>query len=105
MSTPARSRLYKTGRVLTRILRVAYPAGRGRMVLRTEKDWDANLEPVAVSDDGTVSTFELEADQPFLYFKPCLVESGATHWALGPNKLAHHDRAGRARRLPVLLQS
>ena len=58
------------------------------MVLRTEQDWDANLEPVAVSDDGTVSTFELEADQPFLYFKPCLVESGTTHWALGPNKLA-----------------
>ena len=58
------------------------------MVLRTEKDWDANLEPIAVSDDGTVSTFELEADQPFLYFKPCLVESGSTHWSLGPNKLA-----------------
>jgi hypothetical protein len=58
------------------------------MVLRTEQDWDANIEPVAVSDDGTVSTFELEADQPFLYFKPCLVQSGTTHWALGPNKLA-----------------
>ena len=88
MSTPGKTRLYRTERTLTRTLRVAYPAARGRMVLRTEKDWDANLEPVAVSDDGTVSTFELEADQPFLYFKPCLVESGSTHWALGPNKLA-----------------
>ena len=88
MSTAEKTRLYKTERTLTRTLRVAYPAPRGRMVVRTEKDWDANLEPVAVSDDGTVSTFELEADQPFLYFKPCLVESGSTHWALGPNKLA-----------------
>ena len=88
MNTPEKTRLYRTERSLTRTLRVAYPAGRGSMVLRTEKDWDANLEPIAVSDDGTVSTFELEADQPFLYFKPCLVESGSTHWALGPNKLA-----------------
>jgi len=81
-------RLYRTEQTLKRTLRVAYPAGRGRMVLRTELDWEKNLEPVAVSEDGTVSTFELAADQPFLYFKPCLVEHGATHWALGPNKLA-----------------
>ena len=86
-TTPAKSRLYRTERTLTRTLRVAYPSGRGRMVLRTEQDWEHDLEPVAVSEDGNVSTFELEADQPFLYFKPCLVESGATHWAVGPNKL------------------
>jgi predicted alpha/beta superfamily hydrolase len=58
------------------------------MTLRTETDWDKTIEPVAVSENGDVSTFELTADKPFLYFKPCLVESGATHWALGPNKLA-----------------
>ena len=86
-TTPKAARLYRTERTLIRTLRVAYPSGRGRMVLRTEKDWDRNLEPVAVSEDGDVSTFELEADQPFLYFKPCLVESGATHWSVGPNKL------------------
>jgi len=81
------SRLYRTERTLRRTLRVAYPSGRGRLVLRTEADWDKSIEPVAVNDDGNVATFELTADQPFLYFKPCLVESGATHWALGPNKL------------------
>ena len=87
MATTTTSRLYKTERTLIRTLRVAYPSGRGRMVLRTEKDWERSIEPVAVSEDGNVSTFELEADQPFLYFKPCLVENGATHWAAGPNKL------------------
>ena len=86
-TTPATTRLYRTERTLTRTLRVAYPSGRGQMVLRTEKDWEKCLEPVTVSEDGNVSTFQLEADQPFLYFKPCLVEGGATHWALGPNKL------------------
>ena len=86
MATPAK-RLYRTERTLTRTLRVAYPSGRGRMVLRTEQDWDRDIEPVAVSEDGNVSTFALEADQPFLYFKPCLVEGGATHWSVGPDKL------------------
>ena len=60
MSTSGKTRLYRTERTLTRTLRVAYPAGRGRMVLRTEQDWDRDLEPVSVSDDGTISTFELE---------------------------------------------
>ena len=84
MATTATTRLYRTERSLTRTLRVAYPSGRGRMVLRTEKDWEKNIEPAAVSEDGNVSTFQLEADQPFLYFKPCLVESGATNWASAP---------------------
>ena len=30
----------KTGITLERSLRVAYPAGRGRVVLRTELDWE-----------------------------------------------------------------
>jgi predicted alpha/beta superfamily hydrolase len=85
---PSQTRLYKTERALTRTLRVAYPEGRGRIVLRTERDWNETIEPVAISEDGNVSTFELQADQPFLYFKPCLEESGLTHWALGANKLA-----------------
>jgi len=88
MVTPLDTRLYKTEHILTRPLRVAYPAGRGRVVLRTERDWERSLEPVEVSEDGNISTFTLEADQPFLYFKPCLVESGVTHWAIGPNNLA-----------------
>ena len=86
MATPPKW-LYRTERTLTRTLRVAYPSGRGRMVLRTEQDWDRDVEPVAVREDGNVSTFALEADQPFLYFKPCLIEGGAKHWAVGPNKL------------------
>ena len=40
--------------------------GRGRVVLRTERDWERSLEPVEVSEDGNISTFMLEADQPFI---------------------------------------
>jgi predicted alpha/beta superfamily hydrolase len=73
--------------MLTRTLRVRYPAGRGDVRLRTEFDWDRDLEPIAVSDDGDTSTFEVSADQPFVYFKPVLIRDGQHHWAVGPNGL------------------
>lgn len=82
-----KSKLYKTESTLRRRLRIAYPAGSGRVVLRTEQDWDKTIEPVSISEDGNISTFELEADQPFLYFKPCLVRDDQFHWSVGPNKL------------------
>ena len=47
---------------------------------RLEKD----IEPVSLSDDGTTWTFELEADQPFVYFKPCLIRGEGRHWSCGP---------------------
>jgi predicted alpha/beta superfamily hydrolase len=80
-------RLYRTTTTLERTLRVAYPAGSGEIVLRTEQDWERDLLPVAVSDDGQISTFRLQADQPFLYFKPCLIQNGRHHWSVGANKL------------------
>ena len=70
-------------------IQVHYPAGQGRMVLRTELDWDLDVEPTEVSDDGATSTFVLEAGRPFLYLKPCLRNGDdAPRWAVGPNLLA-----------------
>jgi predicted alpha/beta superfamily hydrolase len=86
--TEHKERLYKTSTMQKRTLRLAYPSGRGRIILRTEIDWDKDVEPVSVSDDATTSTFELEFDQPFLYFKPCLIDAnGQYHWSVGANKL------------------
>lgn len=80
---------YRTTNLLRRQLRVRFPAGPGRIVLRTELDWERDLDPVALSDDGETSTFDLEAHQPFLYFKPCLRSAGGElHWAVGENLLA-----------------
>jgi hypothetical protein len=45
--------LYRTDQVLHRQLRVRYPLPGGRIVLRTELDWDRDLEAATVSDDGT----------------------------------------------------
>jgi hypothetical protein len=80
--------MYQTETLLSRRLCVRYPAGRGRMVLRTALDWETDVEPVQVSEDGQACTFALEARRPFLYFKPCLREGGgALHWAVGPDML------------------
>jgi predicted alpha/beta superfamily hydrolase len=87
MATADKDRLYTTRTMLERTLRVRYPVDAGRLTVRTEQDWDRDIEPTAVSDDGHTWTFTLRADQPFLYFKPCLVREGATHWSIGPNNL------------------
>src|SRR5215467_8860991 len=70
-----------------RTLRVCYPAGAGTVVVRTDSDWDRNLDSVEVSSDGNTTTFEVEAQKPFVYFKPCLIKNGTLHWAVGTNNL------------------
>lgn len=87
MADASAERFYKTGTKLSRTLRVRYPAGRGKLTLRTELNWDRDLEPIAVSDDGATSVFKIEADQPYLYFKACLKRDGETRWAVGANNL------------------
>ena len=79
--------LYRTETVLRRELRVRYPLTEGRIVLRTDLDWDRDVEAASVSDDGTTFTFALEAKKPFLYFKACWRHGEDTRWAIGPNGL------------------
>ena len=88
VATHQKEKLYKTSTILQRTLRIAYPAVKGRIVLRTEDDWDTDILPKSLSEDGTITTFALEAKQPFLYFKPILItDDGERHWSVGTNKL------------------
>jgi predicted alpha/beta superfamily hydrolase len=66
---------------------VYYPAAEGRIVLRTELDWTVDVPAVSVSPDGKLHEFMLEADRPFLYLKPCLIQGSKTLWSCGPNVL------------------
>ena len=90
-----KQKLRKTRTILARTLRVSYPAPGGRLVLRTEQDWNRDIEAIAVSDDGNTFTFQLQANQPFLYFKPCLVRGRQFRWSVGPNKLLLMTEADR----------
>lgn len=87
MTQTKKERLYKSSHMLQRSLRVQYPADQGQIVIRTELDWDKDIAASGLSDDGTTWTFELQADQPFLYFKPILLQNGQQYWGVGPNNL------------------
>jgi predicted alpha/beta superfamily hydrolase len=68
-------------------IRVHYPLTSGKMVLRTDRDWEANVEP----SEATAARFDFRvpADSPFVYFKPVILEgAGTARWAVGDNYLA-----------------
>ncbi len=56
------------------------------MVLRTDADWDQDIEPTSVSQARTLHEFELDADRPVIQFKPCLIDGDQVRWANGTNE-------------------
>lgn len=93
-STGSTEGFYNTSKILTRQLHVHYPENVCSIALRTEFDWDRDLEPVEVLDGGRTSVFSLEASKPFLYFKPVLRSGGRITWAAGSNELLLMTNAG-----------
>lgn len=69
-------------------IRVRYPAGDGRVVLRTELDWERDLAADAATADRTAHDFVVHAPRPYLYFKPRLLGRESALWSQGANYLA-----------------
>src|SRR5256885_17032613 len=67
-------------------IRVMYPTDDAKMVLRTEQNWDANIESVGQND--CVSKFAIETERPYFYFKPVLLRDNTAQWSRGENFLA-----------------
>lgn len=76
-----------SGARFRRTLRVVYPLRQGHIVLRTERDWERDIEPDAPTEGGHTFMFTVESDKPFLYVKPCLRLGDAVHFPPGLNKL------------------
>ena len=70
----------------TQRIRVLYPIDGANIALRTEHDWDMNLEPIRSDECG--AEFLVRTKRPFFYFKPVLARNGETHWSRGENYLA-----------------
>ncbi|MBM4280626.1 MAG: alpha/beta hydrolase [Deltaproteobacteria bacterium] len=64
-------------------IHVNFPVSDGRVVLRTEHDWDKDVEPVEAS--ATVATFVVDLVRPTLALKPCLRRGTEFLWARGAN--------------------
>jgi predicted alpha/beta superfamily hydrolase len=64
-------------------IRVNFPVGRGRLLLRCEHDWSRDLEPIEADDNG--ATFEVGLQRPTLALKPCLRRGDEFLWARGQN--------------------
>ena len=69
-------------------IRVHYPLESGRIVLRADPDWTADVEAESVDAAGTGFDFRLPLDGAFRYFKPVLIGPDGEHWAQGENALA-----------------
>lgn len=71
-----------------RKVQIHFAADQGRMVLRTDEDWERELDPVEVSADGNTSTFVLGSALPYCYVKPGLrTADGALRLSIGRNVL------------------
>src|SRR5438045_6549794 len=68
------------------IIQVFYPADGAKIFLRTEADWDRNVESTRSDEAG--AQFLIETDRPFFYFKPVLRRNGQLEWSRGENFLA-----------------
>ena len=63
------------------LIRVVYPTDGGRIALRTEENWDSNVDAHSIGQDGCVFEFEIETQRPYFYFKPVLLRNGAAIWS------------------------
>ena len=85
-------------------IRVVYPTDGARIALRTEHDWDTNIEAIGEngctvagigdpgrsndSQSGGAWEFLIETEQPYFYFKPVLIREDGAQWSRGENFLA-----------------
>jgi enterochelin esterase-like enzyme len=70
------------------LIRGAYPAGNGRIVLRTEQDWEKDVEARSITQEGCVAEFSIETERPYFYFKPILLRDETAQWSRWENFLA-----------------
>ncbi len=70
------------------MIRVFYPLEKGRIVLRTEQDWEKDMEPCHVDRERHCFSFRFRHHRVHLSYKPCIRENGRLTWARGANRLA-----------------
>lgn len=71
-------------------IRITYPLQNQRLTLRTEQDWEKDIQPF--QSDSSGAEFELEWQSPNLSLKICLYDGETMRWSQGANYvLSSHD--------------
>src|SRR5574338_1383193 len=65
------------GALQKQVIRVIYSTNGGRIALRTDDDWDFNIEARWIEQNGCVSEFCMQTERPYFYFKPVLLGEGS----------------------------
>jgi predicted alpha/beta superfamily hydrolase len=79
--------LYKLHEKRKVCLRIHYPTNLDQLVLRTDMDWDKDIEPTSIDHAGLFAEFHFETARPFVYLKSCLRRASGIAWSTGPNGL------------------
>jgi hypothetical protein len=79
---------HETPAMQKQLIRVVYPTDGGRIALRTEENWNSNIETHSVGQNGSLSEFWIRTERPYFYFKPVLVSDSSVQWSRGENFLA-----------------
>jgi enterochelin esterase-like enzyme len=69
-------------------VRVHYPMPEGRVLLRTDEDWDVDVEPLRVDPERSRFDFRFELGETHRYFKPVLRNGAEVIWSQGDDFLA-----------------
>lgn len=68
---------------------VVYPVVEGRLVLRTEVDWDVDVLPTVVTPTGAL--FDVAVPGPTIALKPGICVEDRLRWAQGPDYVLSAD--------------
>src|SRR5215831_5993481 len=86
-SVTSSENLYVLHETRTVRIRLHYPKNLDQLVLRTELDWDKDIRPSSIDQNGLFAEFVFETTKPFVYLKPCLKTPSGLLWSKGPNSL------------------
>ncbi|MDQ7821307.1 MAG: alpha/beta hydrolase-fold protein, partial [Candidatus Eremiobacteraeota bacterium] len=73
------------------VIRVHYPLEKGTIVLRTEKDWNSDIEPDHVDRENHTYEFTVTNDHNNIVYKPCIREGHEMKWEHGGNRVTMLD--------------
>ncbi|PYI64484.1 MAG: hypothetical protein DMF07_06590 [Verrucomicrobia bacterium] len=68
------------------LIRIIYPQDGARIAIRTDNDWDTDVN--AVGRNACISEFLIETERPYFYFKPVLISDDSVRWSRRENFLA-----------------